>query len=42
MAISLKDKALAFFGVLYSCDKCGALYVGKENADKHEVNCKED
>ena len=41
MAINIRDKIEAFFGILYSCEKCGSIFSGKENANKHEKNCKE-
>lgn len=39
MPVKLRDKIEAMLGITYSCDKCGALFVGEDNANKHENNC---
>lgn len=40
MALSLLEKINIAFGVIYACDKCGALFMSKSCAEKHESKCK--
>lgn len=40
MKIELKDKVNAFLGIINYCEKCGSVFYGEENCNKHEENCK--